>query len=147
MHAFATDPARGVFILILLAITVGGTMTLFAWRAPLLRSAGAFGAVSRESGILLNNLFFTAATATVLIGTLYPLALDALGLGKISVGPPYFNSVFVPLAAPLAALAGLGALARWKRDAAGRVARILRWPFFASVVAGGRVAVCFGGRV
>ena len=132
VHAFATDPGRGVFILALLAITVGGTMALFAWRAPLLRSAGAFGAVSRESGILLNNLFFTAATATVLIGTLYPLALDAAGLGKISVGAPYFNNVFAPLAAPLAALAGLGALARWKRDDAGRLSRILRWPFFAS---------------
>ena len=136
VHAFATDPERGVFILALLGITAGGTMALFAWRAPLLRSAGAFGAVSRESGILLNNLFFTAATATVLIGTLYPLALDAAGWGKISVGPPYFNSVFVPLAAPAAALAGLGALARWKRDEAGRLSRILRWPFFASAVLG-----------
>ena len=136
VHAFATDPERGVFILALLAITTGGTLALFAWRAPLLRSAGAFGAVSRESGILLNNLFFTAATATVLIGTLYPLALDAAGMGKISVGPPYFNSVFVPLAAPLAALAGLGALARWKRDEAGRISKILRWPFFASALLG-----------
>ena len=136
VHAFATDPERGVFILALLGITTGGTLALFAWRAPLLRSAGAFGAVSRESGILLNNLFFTAATATVLIGTLYPLALDAAGLGKISVGPPYFNSVFVPLAAPLAALAGLGALARWKRDDAGRLSRILRWPFFVSALSG-----------
>ena len=136
VHAFATDPERGVFILALLAVTTGGTLGLFAWRAPLLRSAGAFGAVSRESGILLNNLFLTAATATVLIGTLYPLALDAAGGGKISVGPPYFNSVFVPLAAPLAALAGLGALARWKRDDAGRISKLLRWPFFVSALSG-----------
>ena len=136
VHAFATDPERGVFILILLGITTGGTLGLFAWRAPLLRSAGAFGAVSRESGILLNNLFLTAATATVLIGTLYPLAMDAAGWGKISVGPPYFNSVFVPLAAPLAALAALGAVARWKRDDAGRIAKTLRWPFFVSALFG-----------
>ncbi len=116
VHAFATDPARGLFILIFLAIVVGGSLLLYAWRAPQIRSFGTFEWVSRESALLLNNVLLVVTAATVLLGTLYPLVLDALGAGKISVGPPYFNSVFIPLMAPLAVLVGIGAMLRWKRD-------------------------------
>ena len=98
VHAFAADPARGLFILILLAVFVGGALILYAWRAPTLADGGRFTPLSRETGILLNNIFFTVAAFSVLLGTLYPLILDAFGFGKISVGPPYFNAVFVPLA-------------------------------------------------
>ncbi|MDH3693168.1 MAG: heme lyase CcmF/NrfE family subunit [Gammaproteobacteria bacterium] len=125
VHAFATDPARGVFILIFLAIVVGGSLILYAWRAPQIRSFGTFEWVSRESALLLNNVLLVVTAATILLGTLYPLVLDALGAGKISVGPPYFNSVFIPLTAPLAVLVGIGAMLRWKRDQIKRLNRIL----------------------
>jgi len=100
VHSFASDPARGVFILGLLVAVVGGSFTLFAIRAPQLKSGGLFQPVSREGSLLLNNLLMTVAAAAVLLGTLYPLFLDALGGGKVSVGPPFFNSVFIPLMAP-----------------------------------------------
>mgnify|MGYP006144507205 CR=1 FL=1 len=105
VHAFATDPARGVFILAFLTIVLGAALLLYAWRAPRLVSDGAVQLVSREGLLLLNNVFLVAAAAAVLIGTLYPLVIDALGLGKISVGPPYFNAIFLPLMVPLAVLA------------------------------------------
>jgi cytochrome c-type biogenesis protein CcmF len=136
VHAFATDPARGVFILIFLGIVVGGSLLLYALRAPSVRSAVGFDVVSRETALLVNNLLLVVAAASILLGTLYPIAVDALGIGKISVGPPYFNSVFVPLTAPLAALVGIGALARWKRDRLTRLARRLGWAFAASIVIG-----------
>ena len=126
VHAFASDPSRGVFLLVLLAIIVGGSLALYAARAPLLRGA-AFRVVSREGGILANNFLLSVAAATVLLGTLYPLFLDALGLGKISVGPPYFNAVFLPLMAPAAALLGFATFARWKRDSGLRLLARL-WP-------------------
>src|SRR4029077_14321914 len=100
VHAFATDPKRGVFILLFLVLIVGGSLSLFAWRAPRVGLGAGFAAVSRESMLLANNIFLTVAMAAVFLGTLYPLFLDALDLGKISVGPPYFDSVFVPLMAP-----------------------------------------------
>ena len=115
VHAFATDPTRGLFILIFLAIVVGGSLALYAWRAPSVRSSGGFNLASREAGILLNNVLLVVSAATVLLGTLYPLAIDALGMGKISVGPPYFNAVFIPLTAPLAILVGVGSLLRWRK--------------------------------
>ena len=115
VHAFAADPARGLFILILLAVFVGGALILYAWRAPTLADGGRFTPLSRETGILLNNIFFTVAAFSVLLGTLYPLILDAFGFGKISVGPPYFNAVFVPLAVFPAALVLLA------RSAGGRM--------------------------
>ena len=125
VHAFATDPARGVFILGFLIFVVGGSLTLFAVRAPLLKAGGLFAPVSREGGIVLNNLLFSAAAATVLLGTLYPLFIDALGAGKVSVGPPYFNTVFIPLMAPLVVLAGIAPMLAWKRaDLTGVIARI-----------------------
>jgi cytochrome c-type biogenesis protein CcmF len=136
VHAFATDPARGVFILVFLAIVVGGSLTLYAWRAPRIRSTGDFAPVSRESALLFNNVLLVVTACTVLLGTLYPLVLDALGLGKISVGPPYFNTVFVPLMAPLAAFVGIGALLRWKRDRLARLRVPLLVLFALSVVVG-----------
>src|SRR5258705_286055 len=115
VHAFATDPARGVFILVLLVVVIGGSLLLYVWRAPRIGLGGGFEPVSRESMLLANNVMFAAAAGSVLLGTLYPLALDASGLGKISVGPPYFETVFVPLMAPALFLMGIGPLARWKK--------------------------------
>ena len=127
VHAFATDPRRGLFILGLLAIVVGGSLALFAARGSGMRSTGTWSAVSRDSFLLANNVMLVAATACVLLGTLYPLMLDALGLGKISVGPPYFEAVVTPLAAPLVALIALGMVARWRDDTLARVVGSLRW--------------------
>jgi cytochrome c-type biogenesis protein CcmF len=120
VHAFATDPARGLFILVFLAIVVGGSLVLYALRAPAVSSRVTFEWVSRESLLLFNNVVFLVATLTVLFGTLFPLIVDALGQGKVSVGPPYFNAVFVPLMALLAPVMGLGPVSRWKRDKAAR---------------------------
>jgi cytochrome c-type biogenesis protein CcmF len=116
VHAFATDPARGIFILIFLGITVGGSLLLYALRAPHVRDTGSFDPISREGFLLGNNLILLTAAASVLLGTLYPLALDVLGLGKISVGPPYFNTLFAPLMVVLGLLLGLGTLSRWKQQ-------------------------------
>jgi len=121
VHAFATDPARGVFILIFLCIVVGGSLLLYSLRAHRLRSVGRFEMFSRESMLLVNNILLVVTAASILLGTLYPLLLDALGLGKISVGPPYFNSVFIPLMLPIALFAGIGINVRWKGDAMQRV--------------------------
>jgi cytochrome c-type biogenesis protein CcmF len=136
VHAFATDPARGVFILAFLGVVVGGSLLLYAWRAPRIRSTVQLGLVSRETALLLNNVILVAVAGSILLGTLYPLVLDALGIGKISVGPPYFNSVFVPLTVPLAVLVGVGALARWKQDSLRALGRRLRIAFLVSVLAG-----------
>jgi cytochrome c-type biogenesis protein CcmF len=135
VHAFATDPARGVFILAFLLVVVGGSLALFAWRAASVGFGGRFDRVSRESLLLGNNLLLVTAAASVMLGTLYPLVLDALGLGKISVGAPYFETVFVPLMAPVVLLMGVGPLARWKSTTAAELARKLRWPAVVSVVA------------
>ena len=125
VHAFATDPERGVFILLLLVIAVGGALALYAWRAPRLEPGGLFSPVSREGALMLNNLLLTTAAATVFIGTLYPLLLEAMGGGKVSVGPPFFNATFVPLMAPLVAALGVGPMLAWKRaDLPGALARL-----------------------
>ncbi len=121
VHAFATDPERGLFILVFLAVVVGGSLTLYAFRAPAVSSRIGFAWVSRESLILINNVVFLVATLTVLFGTLFPLIVDALGQGKVSVGPPYFNAVFVPLMALLVPFMGLGPVSHWKRD------KLSRW--------------------
>ena len=123
VHAFATDPGRGVFILAFLATVIGSSLALYAWRAPRVKSGGAFAGFSRESLLLINNVILVVAAVSVLLGTLYPLILDALNLGKISVGPPYFATVFVPLTLPLAVLIGIGPLTRWKQDDPSSVAR------------------------
>ncbi len=134
VHAFATDPARGVFILGFLVVVLGGAFTLYAWRAPKLVSDGAFPLFSREGFLLLNNVFLSVSAAAVLLGTLYPLFADAVGLGKISVGPPYFNAVFLPLMAPLALLVGLAAAVNWKRARVTDMTRRLRLPLLLSLV-------------
>ena len=115
VHAFATDPARGLFILGFLTVVIGGALTLYAWRAPLMKSGAGFEITSRESFLLFNNAFLVAAMALILLGTLYPLFLDALELGKISVGPPYFETVFMVPMLPLLALLCIGMHAGWKR--------------------------------
>jgi cytochrome c-type biogenesis protein CcmF len=134
VHAFATDPARGVFILAFLVVVIGASLTLFAWRAPKVGLGGKFDFVSRESALLANNLFLIVAAASVLLGTLYPLFLDSLGLGKISVGPPYFDSVFVPLMAPAIFLMGVGPLAKWKRAELPDLAHRLKWALVVALV-------------
>ncbi len=133
VHAFASDPARGIFILSFLVFVVGGSLLLFAWRAPKVGMGGSFDLVSRESMLLANNVLLVVAAAAVLLGTLYPLVLDALGMGKISVGPPYFVSVFVPLMAPALFLMGVGPLTRWRQATAMELARKLRWAFGVSL--------------
>ena len=133
VHAFASDPARGVFILGFLALVVGCSLTLFAWRAPRVGLGGSFDTISRESMLLANNVLLVVAAAAVLLGTLYPLVIDALGLGKLSVGPPYFSAVFVPLMAPALFLMGVGPLARWREASAVDLTRRLRWAVGVSV--------------
>ena len=127
VHAFATDPRRGLFILIFLAIVIGSSLALFAWRAPKVGLGGRFGIFSRESMLLINNVLFLTAAGTVLLGTLYPLFLDALNLGKISVGPPYFEAVFVPLMIPVLLLLAVGPFVQWKDASFKEVLHRLRW--------------------
>ncbi len=135
VHAFATDPTRGLFILAFLAVAVGGSLALYAWRAPKVGLGTRFALVSRETALLGNNVMLAVAAAAVLLGTLYPLLLDALGLGKISVGPPYFDSVFMPLMAPALFLMGVGPMLRWKEAEIPDVARRLRWAAAVAVLA------------
>jgi cytochrome c-type biogenesis protein CcmF len=127
VHAFASDPSRGVFILAFLVVVVGGSLTLYAWRAPLLKSAAETRLFSRDGALLLNNAFLTVVTSAILLGTLYPIAIDAMG-GKISVGPPYFNLMFISLMAPLGVLMGVGMLIRWKQDSLSRLSAKLKYP-------------------
>jgi len=144
VHAFATDPKRGIFILIFLAVVVGSSLTLFAWRASKVGLGGRFALVSRESMLLTNNALLLVAASAVLLGTLYPLVLDALGLGKISVGPPYFETVFVPLMAPALFLMGVGPLARWKQASVPELAVRLRWAMAVSFAAAIIVPLAMG---
>ena len=135
VHAFATDPERGIFMLILLIVAIGGSLLLYAWRAPQLKGGGLFAPISREGALILNNLLLATATATVFIGTMYPLLLDAITGDKISVGPPFFNATFVPIMIPLIAALGIGPLLAWKRgDLAGALGRI-KLAFAAAIVA------------
>ena len=126
VHAFASDPQRGVFILAFLAVVVGASLALYGWRAPRIESRGTFALVSRENFLLINNVLLLVSAATILIATLYPLFLDALGLEKISVGPPYFAAVFVPLALPLVFLAGVGPFLQWRRATGARLVKPAR---------------------
>src|SRR3954451_14431782 len=134
VHTFANDPARGVFILAILVIFIGGGLTLFAWRAPMLKQGGLFAPVSREGALVLNNLFLTTACATVFVGTLYPLALEALTGDKISVGAPFFNSTFGPLMLPLLVAVPFGPLLAWKRGDLLGVAQRLAVAFAVAVI-------------
>ncbi|MBI1943131.1 MAG: heme lyase CcmF/NrfE family subunit, partial [Betaproteobacteria bacterium] len=134
VHAFATDPRRGIFILAFLALVIGGSLALFAWRAARIAPGARFELLSRESMLLANSVLMLVACGAVMLGTLYPLFLDALGLGKISVGPPYFESVFAPLMAPAVLLAGIGPLIAWRRGDAAQVARRLRWAAIGALI-------------
>jgi cytochrome c-type biogenesis protein CcmF len=145
VHAFATDPRRGVFILILLLLVVGSSLALFAWRAPKVALGGKFALVSRESLMLVGNVLLVVACASVLLGTLYPLLIDALKLGKISVGPPYFNAVFVPLMAPVLFLMAAVPLAKWKNADAKDIALRMWIPAGLAIVAAVLVPRVMGG--
>ncbi len=134
VHAFATDPRRGVFILAFLVLVIGSSLTLFAWRAPKIGLGGKFNLISRETMLLSNNVMLVVAAASVFLGTLYPLFMDALGFGKLSVGPPYFNSIFVPLMTPMVLMMGLGPIARWKQASLPDMWVRVRWALAASVV-------------
>ncbi|MGQ0656562.1 MAG: heme lyase CcmF/NrfE family subunit [Chromatiales bacterium] len=136
VHAFATDPARGIFILAFLTLVIGGALTLFALRAPQVGGGGRFDIVSRESMLLANNVLLLVAAASVLLGTLYPLFIEVLSGGstKISVGPPYFEAVFVPIMTPLVFLMGVGPLARWKGESLPGLWTLLRWALAVSVL-------------
>ena len=128
VHSFAADPGRGLFILAFLAAVIGGALALYVLRAPGLPQGRPFAAASRETLLLVNNLLLTAACAMVLLGTLYPLLADALALGKVSVGPPYFGTLFIVLMAPLVLLVPLGPLTRWQQEQASRpLALLLPW--------------------
>ncbi|GAB4358996.1 MAG: heme lyase CcmF/NrfE family subunit [Kiloniellaceae bacterium] len=135
VHAFATDPERGFFILILLAIAIGGSLVLFALRAPALKAGGLFAPISREGGMVINNLFLSAACAAVFLGTLYPLFLEALDGSKVSVGPPFFNATFVPLMVPLVFLMAVGPMLPWKRADLGAALARLKLAALGAVVA------------
>lgn len=144
VHAFATDPERGLFILAFLIIVIGLSFLLFAWRAPTVGLGGNFSLISRESMLLVNNVLLVVAMGAVLLGTLYPLFLDALNAGKISVGPPYFDAVFGPLMLPCVFLMGVGPLARWKDADPKQLARELAWCLVAAVVAGAAIPLLMG---
>ena len=141
VHAFASDPTRGVFILIYLCIIVGGSLLLFAIRAPGMVQDGKFAGMSRETMLLINNLLFVVLAAMVLTGTLYPLLLDALDAGKISVGPPYFGTLFSLLLVPLVILLPVGFNARWQKDEIGRLLREVRVPALIALIAAIATAV------
>jgi cytochrome c-type biogenesis protein CcmF len=148
VHAFATDPTRGIFILALLVIFIGGALALFAWRAPLLKQGGLFAPVSREGALVLNNLFLVTASMTVFVGTLYPLALEALTGEKISVGAPFFNATFGPLFLVLMVVMPFGPLLAWKRgDLVGVAQRLMVAAGVALAAVVGMVAILRGGPV
>lgn len=144
VHAFATDPERGLFILAFLIIVIGLSFLLFAWRAPTVGLGCNFSLISRESMLLVNNVLLVVAMGAVLLGTLYPLFLDALNAGKISVGPPYFDAVFGPLMLPCVFLMGVGPLARWKDADPKALARELAWCLVAAIVAGAAIPLLMG---
>ncbi len=145
VHAFATDPRRGIFILILLVLVVGTSLALFAWRAPKVALGGRFALISRESLLLTGNVLLVVACASVLLGTLYPLIMDALKLGKISVGAPYFNAVFVPIMVPVMLLAAVVPLARWKQTELSHLAARLVLPSALALLAAGWIPYAMGG--
>ena len=145
VHAFATDPERGLFILGFLVVVVGASLSLYAWRAPSVGLGARFALLSRETLLLGNNVLLLVACAAVLLGTLYPLVLDSLGLGKISVGPPYFDAVFVPLMVPVVLLMAIGPITRWKQAELPDLGRRLRAAVGASAVATG-LSAWVGGK-
>ncbi|MGC2166929.1 MAG: heme lyase CcmF/NrfE family subunit [Gallionella sp.] len=144
VHSFATDPTRGVFILAFLSVVIGASLLLFAWRAPKIGMGGKFDFVSRESMLLTNNVLLSVSSAAVFIGTLYPLFMDALGMGKLSVGPPYFEAVFVPLMSLAILMLGFSALARWKQASMRELVKRLRWGVVVAILLAVVVPLIFG---
>ena len=136
VHAFATDPARGVFILIFLCVVIGSSLALYAWRSGTVVSTGRFTWFSRETALLLNNIILLTAATAVFVGTMYPLVVDALGIGKISVGRPYFDTMFALVSIPLIVLLGIGPVMRWKNDSSQRITRSLSIIFAVSLAVG-----------
>jgi len=136
VHAFATDPARGVFILAFLVVVIGGSLALYAWRSATVVSFGRFQWFSRESALLLNNVIFLTAATAVFVGTMYPLVVDAFGVGKISVGRPYFDTMFSLVAIPLLLLLGVGPTVRWKGDSWARISKVMSFFFVGSLLLG-----------
>ena len=145
VHAFASDPKRGVFVLIFLAVVVGASLSLFAWRAPRVTLGGRMELVSRESFLLANSVLLVVATGAVLLGTIYPLIIDALNMGKLSVGPPYFNAVFAPLLVPTVFLMVPGSIARWREAKVSEIAYTLRYSGLAAVVLAVGLPFVLGG--
>ncbi len=146
VHAFASDPARGLFILVYLMVVVGASLALFAVRAPQMGSRITFSLLSKETLLLVNNILLAVSCATVLLGTMFPLLVDALGLGMISVGPPYFNALFVPLALLLGFALGIGVLLNWKRSSFSDLLQQVRWIAPASVLGGVAFALFYADR-
>jgi cytochrome c-type biogenesis protein CcmF len=144
VHAFAVDPKRGIFILGLFAVLIGGALVLYAWRTARIGLGGDFAPVSRESMLLANNVLLTVSMGAVFLGTIFPLAADALGIGKYSVGPPYFEIVFPALMAPALFLMGVGPLARWKKTTLPELAVLLRWALGVSLAVGLILPFAFG---
>ena len=144
VHAFAQDPSRGFFLLLLLSVLVGAALWVLALRAPKASDDTGFALLSRETLILTGNVLLLVATGTVLLGTLYPLALDALGQGKVSVGPPYFNSVFVPLMVPVLLLLGVGPRLPWQGAPLRRFGEAARWPLVAALALGPALSIAYG---
>ncbi|MBT8147686.1 MAG: heme lyase CcmF/NrfE family subunit, partial [Gammaproteobacteria bacterium] len=136
VHAFASDPTRGVFILAFIAITLGGSLVLYAIRAPLIKNESSFSAVSREVFLLINNILLVVASASVLLGTLFPMVYQAITDGMISIGPPYFNAIFVPLMAILAIALGIGPISRWKNTSVAHLRKQLTLVALASIALG-----------
>ena len=146
VHSFAADPERGLFILVFLAVVVGGSLTLYAFRVPTVASKATYRLLSRENFILVNNVILVVVCVTVLLGTIYPIILDAYSGNKISVGPPYFNAIVMPLMALLAAFLGVGPLLRWKKTSKQYLQTNLLAAFIASAVVGFSVPMAFGGN-
>jgi cytochrome c-type biogenesis protein CcmF len=134
VHAFTTDPARGLFILIFLFVVIGGSLGLYSWRYNLIQKSSRFDLFSRETGLLINNVLLVAAMLSVLLGTLYPLILDTLDMGKISVGTPYFNAVFIPIMIPAVLLLAIVPFMRWKKDSVARFTSLLKVEWIAVLV-------------
>jgi cytochrome c-type biogenesis protein CcmF len=147
VHAFANDPERGVFVLMFLCVVVGASLLLYAWRAPSVRGGSDFELFSRETMLLTNNVLLVVVCATVLLGTIYPLFLDALNMGKISVGPPYFDNVFVPLMIPVVFLMAVGPMVRWKQSNPAELARRLWGALLLAVGIGVAAPYLFGLEV
>jgi len=147
VHSFASDPTRGLFILMFLMVVIGGSLTLYAWRGPSIRNRGQFSLLSKETLLLINNIILIIAAASVMLGTLYPLAMDALKLGKISVGPPYFNAVFIPLMIPLLLLVPFGPFARWKQDTLPNLLKRFRITALASIVVAVAILLLTVGKI